>query len=79
MAKSNLTKNIKKVSLNIKVSEKLDSKLKLARKLARDQDMIFNVSLEVENFLLKKVDKTLIELGVDNVGDALDQMDLLDS
>ncbi len=51
-----------KVSLNIKVSKDLDDRLKRARKVAREKGMIFNVSAEVETFLLKelkKVEKSL--------------------
>ncbi len=51
-----------KVSLNIKVSSEIDSRLKRARAEARKQGMKFNVSAEVENFLLrelKKVEKLL--------------------
>jgi hypothetical protein len=75
MAKNLLTKSNKKVSLNIKISESLDLKLKVARKLAREQNMIFNVSKEVEDFLSKKVEKALRELGVENVGDAHSQLE----
>ncbi|PMM39247.1 hypothetical protein BCT54_02135 [Vibrio splendidus] len=51
-----------KVSLNIKISAELDARLKRARAEARKQGMKFNVSQEVETFLLKeikKVEKTL--------------------
>lgn len=64
-----LKKVEKKVSLNIKVPERLDSRLKRARATARDQGLKFNVSEEVEDFLektLKKVEKSLgIEQDID--------------
>jgi hypothetical protein len=49
-----LQKKQSKVSLNIKIPSDLDARLKLARKAAREQGLMFNVSQEVEKFLEKK-------------------------
>lgn len=57
-----LKKTDKKVTLSLKISENLDLRLKRARRTAREQDQIFNVSKVVEQFLekeLKKVEKIL--------------------
>jgi post-segregation antitoxin (ccd killing protein) len=57
-----LKKVEKKVSLNIKISADLDARLKRARMIARAKGLKFNVSQEVEKFLLselKKVEKEL--------------------
>jgi len=54
-----LKKVEKKVSLNVKIPEELDQRLKRAREIARSQNKRFNVSVLVSNFLekeLKKVD-----------------------
>lgn len=74
-----LKKVEQKKSLNIKISEDMDFRLKRARKAARGQGMIFNVSKEVEAFLekeLKKVEKSL-GLSEDYKTD-MDQVDLMD-
>lgn len=52
-----LQKKKSKVSLNIKISSDLDFRLKRARKSAREQGLMFNVSREVENFLEKELKK----------------------
>ncbi len=52
-----LQKKQSKVSLNIKISSDLDFRLKRARKAAREQGLMFNVSKEVEKFLEKEVKK----------------------
>lgn len=60
--KMSLKKVESKKSLNIKISEGMDFRLKRARKAARAKGMKFNVSAEVESFLekeLKKVEKIL--------------------
>ena len=57
-----LIKKESKVSLNIKISQEMDQRLKRARQLARKQGMMFNVSKEVEQFLekeLKKIERSL--------------------
>ena len=46
-----------KVSLNIKIDAEIDARLKRARSVARAQGMQFNVSKEVEKFLLKELKK----------------------
>lgn len=74
-----LKKSVRKVSLNIKVGEDVDSRLKRARAEARKQGMKFNVSAEVESFLLrelKKVEKTL-SISQD-ISEELGQGDLFD-
>lgn len=62
-----LQKVEKKVSLNIKVSKDLDDRLKRARKAAREKGMIFNVSAEVETFLLKELKKVEKSLSIKEV------------
>ncbi|CAH1529990.1 conserved hypothetical protein [Vibrio rotiferianus] len=54
-----------KVSLNIKISSDLDFRLKRARKAAREQGSMFNVSQEVEKFLEKEVKKVERHLSID--------------
>ncbi|RJG38620.1 hypothetical protein [Motilimonas pumila] len=54
-----------KVSLNIKISSDLDLRLKRARKAAREQGLMFNVSQEVERFLEKEVKKVERHLSID--------------
>lgn len=54
-----------KVSLNIKISSDLDFRLKRARKAAREQGLMFNVSQEVEKFLEKEVKKVERHLSID--------------
>lgn len=54
-----------KVSLNIKISSDLDFRLKRARKAAREQGLMFNVSQEVEKFLEKEVKKVEHHLSID--------------
>lgn len=60
-----LNKVEKKVSLNIKISADLDARLKRARRYARAQNMKFNVSAEVEKFLLSELKKVEKELHCD--------------
>ncbi|MCK6264465.1 hypothetical protein KP803_14380 [Vibrio sp. ZSDE26] len=60
-----LQKKQSKVSLNIKISSDLDFRLKRARKAAREQGLMFNVSQEVENFLEKEVKKVERHLSID--------------
>ncbi|MEZ9280282.1 hypothetical protein AB4082_11515 [Vibrio cyclitrophicus] len=54
-----------KVSLNIKISSDLDVRLKRARKAAREQGLMFNVSQEVEKFLEKEIKKVERQLSID--------------
>ena len=61
-----LQKKKSKVSLNIKISSDLDSRLKRARKSARDQGLMFNVSREVEKFLEKELMKVERHLSIDD-------------
>ncbi|GAB7219738.1 hypothetical protein [Vibrio comitans] len=60
-----LQKKQSKVSLNIKISSDLDFRLKRARKAAREQGLMFNVSQEVERFLEKEVKKVERYLSID--------------
>ncbi|MEZ9629255.1 hypothetical protein BCT86_13490 [Vibrio breoganii] len=60
-----LQKKQSKVSLNIKISSDLDFRLKRARKAAREQGLMFNVSQEVEKFLEKEVKKVERHLSID--------------
>ncbi len=60
-----LQKKQPKVSLNIKISSDLDARLKLARKAAREQGLMFNVSQEVEKFLEKKLKQVERQLSID--------------
>ncbi|MEZ9630371.1 hypothetical protein AB4304_12825 [Vibrio breoganii] len=60
-----LQKKQSKVSLNIKISPDLDFRLKRARKTAREQGLMFNVSQEVEKFLEKEVKKVERHLSID--------------
>lgn len=62
MAKSALQKAEKKQSLNIKITPDLDARLKAARREARNQGFMFNVSHLVEEFLKKEVEKVEKEL-----------------
>lgn len=69
-----------KVSLNIKISSELDARLKRARAEARKQGMKYNVSQEVEKFLLKDLKKVEKTLSIEqDVNEAESQMDLLDA
>jgi ABC-type Zn2+ transport system substrate-binding protein/surface adhesin len=43
----------------------LDARLKLARKAAREQELMFNVSQEVEKFLEKEIKKVERQLSID--------------
>ncbi|USD42809.1 hypothetical protein J4N42_19530 [Vibrio sp. SCSIO 43135] len=70
-----LKKKQSKVSLNIKISSDLDFRLKRARKAARDQGLMFNVSQEVEKFLEKEVKKVERQLSIDEeIKDNLEQL-----
>ncbi|EAQ54074.1 hypothetical protein [Vibrio sp. MED222] len=60
-----LQKKQSKVSLNIKISPDLDVRLKRARKAAREQGLMFNVSQEVEKFLEKEIKKVERQLSID--------------
>jgi ABC-type Zn2+ transport system substrate-binding protein/surface adhesin len=60
-----LQKKQSKVSLNIKIPSDLDVRLKLARKAAREQGLMFNVSQEVEKFLEKKLKQVERQLSID--------------
>ncbi|WP_454441360.1 hypothetical protein [Vibrio bathopelagicus] len=60
-----LQKKQSKVSLNIKISSDLDFRLKRARKAAREQGLMFNVSQEVEKFLEKEVKRVERQLSID--------------
>ena len=60
-----LQKKQPKVSLNIKISSDLDVRLKRARKAAREQGLMFNVSQEVEKFLEKEIKKVERQLSID--------------
>ncbi|ARR44380.1 hypothetical protein ACXZ7R_06810 [Vibrio campbellii] len=60
-----LQKKKSKVSLNIKISSDLDFRLKRARKSAREQGLMFNVSREVEKFLEKELKKVERQLSID--------------
>ena len=72
-----LKKSGKKVSLNIKISEDLDARLKRARKEARAQGMMFNVSSEVEAFLLREIKKVEKSLSISqDINEELGQGDL---
>ncbi|HCH1318501.1 TPA: hypothetical protein NKQ12_004675 [Vibrio parahaemolyticus] len=74
-----LKKVEQKKSLNIKVSEDMDFRLKRARKAARGQGMIFNVSKEVEAFLEKELKKVEKKLGLhEDYKTEMDQVDWLD-
>lgn len=54
-----------KVLLNIKISSDLDFRLKRARKAAREQGLMFNVSQEVEKFLEKELQIVERQLSID--------------
>ncbi len=54
----------KKVSLNIKIDREIDERLKRARSVAREQDLIFNVSEHTEKFLLELLIDIETELGI---------------
>ncbi|MGR5334109.1 hypothetical protein ACPV5I_01685 [Vibrio gigantis] len=60
-----LQKKQSKVSLNIKISSDLDVRLKRARKVAREQGLMFNVSQEVEKFLEKEIKQVERQLSID--------------
>ncbi|EDP59632.1 hypothetical protein [Vibrio sp. AND4] len=60
-----LQKKQSKVSLNIKISSDLDFRLKRARRAAREQGLMFNVSQEVEKFLEKEVKEVEHHLSID--------------
>ena len=69
-----------KVSLNIKISRTVNARLKRARAEARKQDMKFNVSLEVENFLLKELKKVEKLLSIEqNINESNNQIDLAEN
>lgn len=74
-----LKKVEQKKSLNIKISEGMDFRLKRARKAARGQGMIFNVSKEVEAFLEKELKKVEKKLGLsEDYKTDMNQVDWLD-
>lgn len=74
-----LEKVEKKVSLNIKISKELDERLKRARQEARNQGMKFNVSAEVENFLLKELKKVEKTLRIEqDISESKSQLSLID-
>ena len=69
-----------KVSLNIKISSGVDARLKRARAEARKQGMKYNVSQEVEKFLLKDLKKVEKELGItQDVCESNNQLNLIDN
>ncbi|MCF6452830.1 hypothetical protein L1076_14750 [Vibrio sp. MMG022] len=70
-----LQKKKSKVSLNIKISSDLDYRLKRARKAAREQGLMFNVSQEVEKFLEKEIKKVERYLSIDEeIKDNLEEL-----
>lgn len=74
-----LQKKQSKVSLNIKIPSDLDARLKLARKAAREQGLMFNVSQEVEKFLEKKLKQVERQLSIDEeIKNNLKELDGLD-
>lgn len=74
-----LKKVEKKVSLNIKITPELDQRLKRARQTARERGQIYNVSQEVESFLLKDLKKVEKLLSIEqDVSEANNQLDLVD-
>ncbi|EHA1101210.1 hypothetical protein FG314_24830 [Vibrio alginolyticus] len=69
-----------KVSLNIKVSAELDARLKRARAEARKQGLKFNVSAEVESFLLRELKKVEKELSISqDIKEENNQLDLIEN
>lgn len=75
-----LKKVEQKKSLNIKISEDMDFRLKRARKAARGQGMMFNVSKEVEAFLEKELKKVEKKLGLhEDYKTEINQVDWIDS
>lgn len=68
-----------KVSLNIKIAHTVDARLKRARAEARKQGMKFNVSSEVENFLLKELKKVEKILSIEqDINESNNQLDLVE-
>ncbi|HGZ6422145.1 hypothetical protein [Vibrio parahaemolyticus] len=68
-----------KVSLNIKIAHTVDARLKRARAEARKQGMKFNVSAEVESFLLKELKKVEKLLSIEqDINKANNQLDLVE-
>lgn len=68
-----------KVSLNIKIAQTIDARLKRARAEARKQGMKFNVSAEVENFLLKELKKVEKLLSIKQyINESNNQLDLVE-
>lgn len=68
-----------KASLNIKVSQELDARLKRARAEARKQGLKFNVSQEVENFLLRELKKVEKDLSINqDINESNNQLDLIE-
>lgn len=64
--KGSYLKKTGKVSLNIKVTEDLDIRLKSAREEARKQGFMFNVSQLVQAMLEDELQKVEIELRKEN-------------
>lgn len=64
--KKSLLKRTQKESLNIKISSDLNERLKSARKEAREQGFMFNVSEAVQEFLENKLNEVEKELRKDN-------------
>lgn len=58
-------RDINKISLNIKIDEKLNFRLKRARKLARENKEMFNVSEKVSNFLNSELLKFEVKNNID--------------
>jgi len=65
MSNKALKKVEKKVSLNIKVSEGLDERLKNARVAARAAGMQFNVSELISTYLERELKKVEKEFGIE--------------
>lgn len=77
MARLKLHGKEEKKSLNIKVTVEMDARLKRARKVAREQGVVFNVSEHVEGYLsglLKQAEK---QLGITkDIKEDINQVDL---
>lgn len=72
-----LKKVEKKESLNIKIPGQLNKRLQRARKIARENGAMFNVSKIVEELLEKEVKKVERKLGIErDIRDEIKQIEI---
>ncbi len=69
----------KKIALGVKIPASLDARLKRARQAAKEKGMVFNVSSEIEKFLLKELKRVEKVLDIEqDINEEKNQLNLLD-